>query len=109
VFVLFQEARAMAKRHGAEYWRRHLEAWDRSELTQREYCLANGLSVESLRRWRRRAQDGLDVKSPLTLVAARVSSPVSEGVVRLHSPGGWGIEVPLGSVSWLGEWLRQLP
>ena len=100
----------MAKRHGAEYWRRHLEAWDRSELTQRDYCLANGLSVESLRRWRRRAQEGLHAKPPLTLVATRVSPPVSEGgVVRLHSPGGWRIELPVGSVSWLADWLRQLP
>jgi len=99
----------MAKRHGAEYWQRHLEAWDRSDLTQREYCLANGLSVESLRRWRRRAQKGLDVKSPLTLVAARVSSPVSEGVVRLHSPGGWRIELPVGCAGSLADWLRQLP
>ena len=98
----------MAKRHGAGYWRGHLEAWDRSDLTQREYCLANGLSVESLRRRRRRAQEGLDVKSPLTLVAARVISPVSEDVVRLYSPGGWRIELRQGCAGWLADWLRQL-
>ena len=75
----------------------------------REYCLANGLSVESLRRWRRRAQKGLDAKSPLTLVAAwselsRFRKASCACTVR--AAGGSSCQSGGGS---LADWLRQLP
>ena len=79
----------MAKRHGAEYWRRHLEAWHQSDLTQKAYCASQGLSVESLRRWGRREEEMLAAtKASLTLVPVSVGKPDSVGVVRLRSPGG---------------------
>ncbi|MGO9443137.1 MAG: IS66 family insertion sequence element accessory protein TnpA, partial [Thiobacillaceae bacterium] len=59
----------MAKRHGAEFWRGHLEAWLRSDLTQREYCATYGLGEGAFRRWRRREkQAAAGAKSPLSLV-----------------------------------------
>ncbi len=99
----------MAKRHGAEYWRRHLEAWYQSDLTQKPYCATQGLSVESLRRWRRREKAMLAAaKSTLTLVPASVGKPDSVGVVRLRSPGGWEVELPGSSVPLLIDVLKEL-
>lgn len=38
-------------RCGAEFWRGQLEAWHRSDLTQRDYCATHGLSEKSFYRW----------------------------------------------------------
>jgi hypothetical protein len=42
-------------------------------------------------------------------VPVSVGAPATGGVVVLRSPGGWRIELPAQSVSWLTEVLRQLP
>ena len=95
----------MAKRHGLEYWRRHLEAWHQSDLTQKAYCAGQGLSVESLRRWRRRERAA---KSSLTLVPVSVGAAVSGNTIRVRSPDGWEIELPGSSVPALIDFLKYL-
>ncbi|MDP3438626.1 MAG: hypothetical protein Q8R95_03415 [Azonexus sp.] len=101
----------MARRHGPVYWQKHLEAWSQSDLTQEAYCSQNGLSTKSFYRWRRKEKDALSAAgSSLTLVPVSISGPATTGsVVRLHSPGGWRIELPTGSAPWLADVLRQLP
>ena len=97
-------------RRGAEFWRGQLEAWHRSDLTQREYCATHGLSEKSFYRWRAKEKEGLAAgQSLLTLVPVSVSTPAMGGIVRLHSPGGWRIELPAGDALWLTDLLRQLP
>ena len=99
----------MAKRHGLEYWRRHLEAWHQSDLTQKAYCASQGLSVESLRRWRRREKAALvAAKSSLTLVPVSVGMAAAGNIVRLRSPDGWEIELPGSSVPLLIDFLKYL-
>lgn len=100
----------MAKRHGQEFWREHLEAWRRSDLTQREYCANQGLGEKAFYRWRRKEREAVaSAKSSLTLVPVSVGAPVTGYVVRLHSPGGWRIELPAEGAPWLADLLRQLP
>ncbi len=100
----------MAKRHGQEFWRVHIEAWRRSDLTQREYCAAQGLGEKAFYRWRRKEWEAVaSAQSSLTLVPVSVGAPVTGSVVRLHSPGGWRIELPAGSAPWLADLLRHLP
>jgi hypothetical protein len=45
----------------------------------------------------------------LTLVPVSVGTPATGSVVVLHSPGGWRIELPVGTACWLAEFVRQLP
>jgi hypothetical protein len=99
----------MAKRRGAQFWRAHIEAWDRGELTQAAYCAAHGLSTKSFYRWRHRRVEAASSGASLTLVPVKVTSATTDGVVRLHSPGGWRVELPGGNVALLLELLRQLP
>jgi hypothetical protein len=100
----------MAKRHGQEFWRQHLEAWRCSDLTQREYCAHHGLGEKAFYRWRRKEREAAaSAQSPLTLVPAKVGAPVAGSIVRLHSPGGWRIELPAEGAPWLADLLRQLP
>lgn len=97
----------MSKRHGPEFWRGHLEAWQRSDQSQRDYCADHGVSVKTFCRWR--GKEKAAAKSSLTLIPAKVGTPSLSNVTRLHSPGGWQIELPGASVAMLAELLRQLP
>ena len=100
----------MAKRHGQEFWRAHLEAWHRSELTQREYCASRGLGEKAFYHWRRKEREAVASANPsITLVPVSVGAPLTGSVVRLHSPGGWRIELPVVGAPWLADLLRHLP
>lgn len=39
-------------RYGEAFWRAHHEAWRRSDLNQREYCAAQGISLKAFGNWR---------------------------------------------------------
>jgi hypothetical protein len=99
----------MARRRGEQFWRSHIEAWDQGELTQAAYCAAHGLSEKSFYRWRHKALANVSSSAPLTLVRVKVGSGATDSVVRVHSPGGWKIELPGAEVAWLAELLRRLP
>ncbi len=100
----------MAKRHGAEFWRGHLAAWHQSDLTQRAYCAQHGLGERAFYRWHRREKEAIAAgKATLTLVPVNVGTSLTGKVIRLHSPGGWRIELPAGDVPALADLLRRLP
>jgi len=40
------------ERYGEAFWRAHHEAWRQSDLNQREYCDAHGLSLKAFGNWR---------------------------------------------------------
>jgi hypothetical protein len=42
------------ERYGEGFWRAHHEAWQQSDLNQREYCEAHGISLKAFGNWRRR-------------------------------------------------------
>lgn len=100
----------MAKREAAEFWKGHLDGWRHSGLTQVAYCASFGLSIKSFARWLRKERGAAQMAVlPLTLVPVSLGVPAACGVVRLHSPGGWEVELPAGSAPWLPDLLRQLP
>ena len=39
-------------RDGEAFWRAHHEAWKRSDLNQREYCVAQSLQLKAFGNWR---------------------------------------------------------
>ena len=102
----------MATRHGAEFWREHVENWCRSGLKQREYCANHGLGERAFHRWRDREKEFIAAtratRGSLTLVPASVGKAETVDVVRLRSPGGWEIELPGHSVPLLVDFLRDL-
>jgi Transposase len=40
------------ERYGEAFWRAHHDAWRQSDLNQREYCEAHGLSLKAFGNWR---------------------------------------------------------
>ena len=100
----------MAKRHGAEFWRVHLEAWHRSDLTQRAYCAQHGLGEKAFYCWHRKEKEAIAAgRTALTLVPVSVGASAPGNVIRLHSSGGWHVELPTGETPWLADLLRRLP
>ena len=45
------EDAAPRARYGEAFWRAHQEAWKRSNLNQREYCEAQGISLKAFGNW----------------------------------------------------------
>ena len=99
----------MAKRHGAIFWREDVQKWVRSDMTQRDYCAANGLGERAFHRWRGREKETIAAaKASLTLVPVAVGKAESESIVRMRSPSGWEIEMPGSSVALLVDFLKDL-
>ena len=55
------------------FWRSHHEAWQRSNLNQREYCEAQGLVLKRFENWRAKFQD--DPEVPQKLLYRRGGQP----------------------------------
>ena len=97
----------MAVRQGVEHWREQVEGWRASGLSQIAYCEQHGLNIKSFRRWRTKLQRM--AATALTQVPISVGAPVGAPAIRLHSPGGWRIELATSNPTWLADLLRQLP
>jgi hypothetical protein len=68
------------------------------------------LSLKSFYRWRCLEKEAIAAgKSTLTLVPVNVGTSTTGNVIRLHSPGGWRIELPVVEAPWLADLLRRLP
>jgi hypothetical protein len=48
------EMSSVRERYGEAFWRAHHEAWQQSELNQREYCEAQGIPLKAFGNWRAR-------------------------------------------------------
>ncbi len=101
----------MTTRQGSAYWQAQVEGWRQSGLSQITYCEHHGLNIKSFRRWRIKFQQETASTPALTLVPVSVTTPQPEPIIRLHSPAGWRIELPLIQTDspWLTKLLRQLP
>ena len=96
-------------------WRRHVEAWRESGLSQADYCRQQNLNPKTFSLWTRRVQDNLSLSmgSPLELIAVQVapSAPVAStpASVMLRLANGVQLELSTAaSPGWLAELLRCL-
>lgn len=76
------------------HWQRHVDAWQRSDLTQKAYCESQGVSVATFGYWRKRLADDVLTKKFVSVGTASVPS-----LVRIHLPGGVLLEVPTSSLA----------
>ena len=60
----------------ADFWRGHLAGWERSGLSQNEYCRQNRLSAVQLRYWKKKFHRSKKI-SPLTFVPVPGEFPPS--------------------------------
>jgi hypothetical protein len=96
-------------------WRRHVETWRESELSQAAYCHQQGLNRKTFSVWARRVQGdlSLDKDAPLELLPVQVvpSVPVAttQASVMLRLAHGAQLELSTAAPPrWLAELLRCL-
>jgi hypothetical protein len=68
------------RRCGKAFWRAHHEAWKRSDLNQREYCVSQGLSLKAFGNWRAK------FKAELQLPARRLLYRLGASQRLSHTP-----------------------
>jgi hypothetical protein len=90
-------------------WKRHMEAWSRSESSQADYCRRHKLSTKSFTYWKRRFRQ----KSAVSFVPVQVKpetqiiANISSGLVLCKD--GYRIEIKEGfKPEVLGKVLRTL-
>jgi hypothetical protein len=62
---------SVRERYGEAFWRAHHEAWQQSELNQREYCEAQGIPLKAFGNWRARFKAEPQPPSPKLLYRRR--------------------------------------
>ena len=72
----------------AAYWSEHIEAWQRSGLSQGAYCRQHGLSQSSLNYWRKRlgATNDRDAASFVTIVPVSLSASTQPDIATAPEP-----------------------
>jgi hypothetical protein len=76
------------KRQGEAFWRAHHEAWQRSDLNQRQYCEFHGLPQKAFENWRQKFRAEPQPPERRLLYRRRpLSPPISPPVSPLLSPG----------------------
>jgi hypothetical protein len=88
-------------------WRQHIEAWQRSGLSQAEYCAAQQLNV---RTFTARLSDyrKLPKLDSTALIPVQIKPAVTEVIVFTHAQGHC-LELPASTpASWLAELLQCL-
>lgn len=62
---------SVRERYGEGFWRAHHEAWQQSELNQRDYCEAQGIPLKAFGNWRARFKAEPQPPSPKLLYRRR--------------------------------------
>ncbi len=97
-------------------WRRHVEAWRESGLSQVDYCHQHGLNRKTFSLWTRRDQGepSMDGDTSLELISVQVSPSVpvttaEASALLLRFPHGAQLELSTAvPPRWLAELLRCL-
>jgi hypothetical protein len=88
-------------------WRQHIEAWQRSGLSQRDYCAHHQIHV---RTFAARLSDyrKLPAADSRALIPVQIKPAVTETMVFTHAQGH-RLELPASTpASWLAELMRCL-
>ena len=83
-------------RYGEAFWRAHHEAWQRSDLNQREYCALHGIPLKAFGNWRAKFMAEPEPVAPKLLyrrgglsptlsshLSPSLSPPLSHGLIPL--------------------------
>ena len=93
----------------AETRRNHIEAWQKSGMTQRAYCRTRGLNTKTFGNWVRKYRVDQAVRSPALIPVTIKPISVAGNTLHLRGRSDHVLELP-STVSpfWLGELLKCL-
>jgi hypothetical protein len=89
------------------HWKKHIETWQSSGLSQAAYCRQQGLNAQSFSSQLHTFRSQRTVEPP-TLIPVQIKHP-PPGPMVLHLDQGHRLELPSSiSAQWLAELLRCL-
>jgi len=93
--------------------RQLLDRYERSGLSQKAFCLRQGVALSTLQYWRRRARDTDQEPTPSFVEIPQVTGMARalsvEAAVFIELPGGVRLEVPAGTdPQWLSGLVRAM-
>ena len=59
------------------FWRTHITSWEKTDISQAEYCRQNGLSSRSFGYWKKR--QGCEKVNPVSFVPVPLAPPMDVG------------------------------
>jgi len=84
-----------------EFWKHHLEAWQKTDLSQVDYCRLHSLRANRFTYWKKRifqatiATELVQVPEEAVRVAAdNFFQAVQAPTLRLCTPSGFSVEIP---------------
>jgi transposase-like protein len=93
----------------SETRRIHIEAWQKSGVTQVAYCREHGLNTKTFGNWVRKHRAGQVIRSPALVPVTIKPMPASADMLHLRGRGDHVLELPSTvSPHWLGELLKCL-
>ena len=78
-----KRSRTKKNKKRGEFWRRHIATWQRSGLSQAEYCRRNALPIKSFGYWKRKSDESSsgELKFFPLVVSPPLRSEVSSSVL----------------------------
>lgn len=91
----------------AAFWRRHVDDWRSSGLTQKQYSRNQGISAATLAQWSCRLKRSARSDAKQVLVPVRVIGDALPSMIQLQH-GEWRMVVPVGTdPRWLAALMRE--
>lgn len=88
------------------FWRRHVEAWRASGLTQKRYSAKHGINALTLAHWSYLLKRKASTPGQ-ALVPVRVVGDILSATIELQH-GAWRMAVPVGTdPRWLAALIRE--
>jgi len=78
------------------YWQEHLKAFDKSGLSQREYCRQADIGYGSFNQWKRRIENNQAEEQPIIEVSHKpvIQEPMSDNVIVIRWNNSLQISLP---------------
>lgn len=104
----------MAKNQSSEFWQDHVDACDKSDLNQTDYCTKHNIALSTFGYWKRKlrkAGSNNQIFYPLTIPSGKSKIPEKSntGIIVNLDGGRFSIEVEKGfSTSTLSQVITTL-
>lgn len=79
------------QRYGHEYWSTHISAWQKSGISQKEYCSQNNIPLASFGNWKKKINS--DFVESSSFIELQNHFPVQEEYFELQTGSGLTLRI----------------
>jgi hypothetical protein len=86
-----KNSRREYRKHDQEYWSTHITAWQKSGISQKEYCQHNNIPLTSFGNWKRKINAGFVESS--SFIELKGHFPAQEECFELQTGSGLTLRI----------------